>query len=657
MPHLLGAAENPRNPDSWCDSTDATKLDLVINAVGNRFFMTNVAKYQPTTKNCYYFVNWDLQGTHRDPKPIQNLQVEPNSLYLVHLYEIDKPRILTDFWAENAGKLASAAIVWVGGNPSPSHSPKNAPITGSLTEISESPAWFHYRKGDRLPHFSQRFPEFQLPHGKALFLSLCQTQDTLDAYTRRGVTHITGASQLDKIPRSRRAITIGSYFNQVIGEIPSNDPHISPTENAFIRSPLSHAVSKATIAANYDYIFLDEEFWHNDYHPATLQRLCLFAQEAKRINPTLKLADFWNPPPYIFKFIRHDRWTIDSVCNEAASHYHNLDAALKSTNPPLMRKVTVNGKPTCLADELTAVSQCVYFDNLFGFIEQYNTFSNDFFLPAAIHTSRINKRLPCNQGKPIIWFGMDILEGNYNHPRIPYPTRTTTPPGLVIFKDRLQVSPNFNEAISLFGLLEADGAYLWDAHGLSDGNPDGIFSTMQYCIDYHDDRGQWLPDLPGTPIGKNKTWYPYNMTFAHDYYALGAWKFSQIADILTAGKKTDFEYSMDAGKTWYLPPANGSTMPDVIRDRRPIVTGAVTPDAIAVVVFHPFQGVADTASLLIRHQKHLFAVDVFGTRPRVYRGTLAPTPSPHRDPQATTAPLPHTQNPLAGNPSSQLCSS
>jgi hypothetical protein len=615
-------AAAPTGPLFWCDSTDVKKIELVVQRRGDRYFMTNVAKYNPTEKNCYYFVNWDLQGTQQAGKPLADIEVESNSLYLVHLYELNKPRTLADFWSDDPGKQASSAVLWVGGEPADRAAGAVPGVTGRLTEIRESPRWFYYEKGDRLPHFSQRFPEFRLPPGKVLSLNLFRTQDTVDGYRRHGVTHFPGGGgELDKLPRGQRLLTINGLFNQGIGEKPSNDPHISPTEKAFIDSDPSHAVSKAGIAANYDYIFLDEEFWHNDYHPATIERLCLFAQEARRINPALKLADFWNPPPYRFTFYRGDGpWTADSVRAEAVAHYESLDAAMKSTNPPLTRKVTVKGKQTSLSEELTAVSQCVYFDNLFGQIKYYDTFSIDLFVPTAIHVTRINKRLPCNRGKPLIWFGMDILEGNYQHPRIAYPTRTTVPPGTAVFRDRLLVSPNYNEALGLFGLLEGDGAYLWDAHGTSDGDPDGIFKTLQYCVDYKDDRGEWRPDVAGAPLGKAKTWYPPCMAFAPDYYALGAWKFSQIADVVTAGKRLDFEYSLDSGKTWYVPPANGATMADVIRDKRPIVTGAVRGQDVAVVVFHPFQGVADTTPMLIRYGKSRFAIDVFGTRVRVYRG-------------------------------------
>jgi hypothetical protein len=613
-----------KNPLFWCDSTDPKKLDLVVRREGQRYFLTNVARYNPAGKNCYYYVNWGLQGTHQAGKPIENLEVEANSLYLVHLYELSKPKILTDFWSEDPGKQASAAILWVGGERPVRRAAPGPGATGTLTEIRESPEWFHYARGDRLPHFSQRFPEFRLPSGKVFCLNLFRTQDTADGYRRHGITHFPGGGgEIDKLPRSQRLLTIGSYFNQGIGEKPSSDPHISPTEKAFIESDYSHAVGKAGIVANYDYIFLDEEFWHNDYHPATIERLCLFAREARRINPSLKLADFWNPPPYRFNFTGGDApWTADSMRKQALSHYDSLEAAMQSTNPTLLRKVTVKGKETCLAEELTAVSVCVYFDNLFGYIGPYKTFSIDYFVPAAIHNTRLNKRLACNRGKPLVWFAMDILEGNYNHPRIAYATRTTNPPGTAIFKDRLLVSPNYNEALGLFGLLEGDGIYLWDAHGVSSGDPNGIFSTLKYCLDYKDDRGVWQPDTPGAPLGKATTWYPPCMAYAPDYFALGAWKFSQIADVVTRGKRVDFEYSMDGGKTWYLPPANGGTMADVIHDKRPIVTGAVCGQDVAVVVFHPFQGVAEMTPLLIRYGKSVFSIELPGTRARVYRGLL-----------------------------------
>jgi hypothetical protein len=619
------AAAAATSPLFWCDSTDPKKLDLVVRHEGQRYFLTNVARYEPTDKNCYYYVNWDLQGTHRDGKPIKDLEVEANSLYLIHLYELNKPRILTDFWSEDPSKQASSAVVWVGGERPISSATPARGAAGTLTEIRESPAWFHYARGDRLPHFSQRFPEFRLPSGKMFCLNLFRTQDTADGYRRHGITHFPGGGgEIDKLRRDERLLTIGSYFNQGIGEKPSTDPHISPTEKAFIESAYSHSIGKAAIAAKYDYIFLDEEFWHNDYHPATIQRLCLFAQEARRINPSLKLADFWNPPPYRFSFTGGDApWSANSMRTRALSHYDSVEAAMKSTNPTLMRKLIVTDKETCLADELTAVSVCVYFDNLFGYIDAYKTFSIDYFLPTAIHNTRLNKRLACNRGKPLVWFTMDILEGNYNHPRIAYPTRTTNPPGLAIFNDRLLVSPNYNEALGLFGLLEGDGVFLWDSHGVSDGDPNGIFSTLKYCVDYKDDRGVWQPDTPGTPLGKAMTWYPPCMAYAPDYFALGAWKFSQIADVVTGGKRVDFEYSLDGGKTWYLPPANGGTMADVIHDKRPIVTGAVRGDDIAVVAFHPFQGVAQTTTLLLRSGNKTFAMDLFGTRPRVYRGRLA----------------------------------
>ncbi len=609
---------------SWCDSTDAGKLDVVVTEEDGRLYMTNTAKYAPADRGCYYFVNWNLLGRAMAGQPIRHVEVEANSLYLVHLYEMSRPKNLTDFWSEDAGKAASAAFVWVGGVAKPATGRALPAGAVALAEIRESPAWFHYEKEDRLPIFSRRFPAFHLPAGKVLSIAIPRVEDSFDDCLRRGVTHFqSGGGDSGELPARERLITLPTgYLNQGIGEAPSNVPHISPTENTYMRSPLEHSKKQARIAAGYDYVFLDEEFWHNDYQPGTLARLCVFAQEARRINPSVKVADFWNPPPYNFSFLGHDRWTAEGLCNQAATHYGDATAALTSANPTMVRKVEVNGQQTCLAEELTAVSISAYFDNLFGFIEQYGTFSNNLFIPAAIHNTRINRQLACNKGKPLIWFGMEVLEGKYNHPRIAYPTRTTNPPGTAIFRDRLPVSPNFNEAVGLFGLLEGDGAYLWEPHGRSDGDANGIFSTLLYCQQAHDDRGEWRPDVKGTPIGKGKTWYPTYHYTASDFYALGAWKYAQIADIVAKGKRVDFEYSTDAGKSWYVPPANGATMVDVARQKRPIVTGAVAGDEIAVVAFNPFQGVADTTSLLVRYERRVVWVELFGTRARVYRGTL-----------------------------------
>ena len=623
------AASSPASTSDlfWCDSTNAAKLDCVVTREGDRYLMSNVAKYNPPDKNCYYYVNWDLLGTQQAGKPIREVEVEPNSLYLVHLYEVSKSKTLADFWSDEPGKEACSAIVWVGGTQVESPSVKATGVTGVLDEIRESPRWFHYDKGDRLPRFAQRFPEFQLPAGKVLSLNLFSTQDPAESYLKHGVTHIAGPGKdREHLRPAQRLICLGAdYLNGEIGEKPSANPHISPTEKAFMETDLSYVARKAKVVADYDYVFLDQEFWHSDYQPATLERLCALAQEARKVNPAIKLADFWNPPPYRFNFLFRDGpWTIDSVRAEALSHYDSVEAALKSASPTMLKQVSVQGTPTCLANELTAVSQCVYFDNLFGFIDQYATFSIDTFVPAAIHSTRVNKRLECNRGKPIIWFGMDILEGNYNHPRIAYSTRTTDPPGTAMFKDRLLVSPNYNEALALFGLLEGDGIYLWDAHGTSDGDPNGIFGTLQYCVDYKDNRGEWRPDKPGAPLGSKRGWYPYAMAYAADYYALGAWKYAQIADVVAKGRRVDFEYSLDDGRTWYTPPANGGAMVDVIHDKRPIVTGAVSGQDIAVVVFHPFQGVADKATLRVRQGKDVFAVTVTGTRARVFRGKLSP---------------------------------
>ena len=63
-------------------------------------------------------------------------------------------------------------------------------------------------------------------------------------------------------------------------------------------------------------------------------------------------------------------------------------------------------------------------------------------------------------------------------------------------------------------------------------------------------------------------------------------------------------------------------MCDVVRDRRPIDTGAIKGRQIAVVSFDPYQGVGDTKPILLRYGESRFRIDLFGKRVRLYRGEL-----------------------------------
>lgn len=613
----------------WCESTDESKLRLEVVQEDGKYLLSNVSKYNPSELNVFYFVDWDLIGEQKKPKPIKDLEVEPNRLYLVHLYEIMKPRTLADFWCENDArtrKACDAAFLWVGGKGARQTARQTAGTTGILTEIRESPEQFRFGRGERLPIFTELLPPFKLPASKVFVLGRYAQDLSLAEMFEHGVTHIAGVGkELDQLPITRRAITLGGFLNEGIGSKPNPNErkdHISPTEKAFMECSLSHVTNRAAAASFAEYMFLDEEFWHDDYQPATLERLCIFFQEIQRLNPICKPCDFWSgAPPYRWWGPKEGK-TWAEVFDLAAQHYSDPEKAMAVAARAATRRVTVNGKPTSLAESASAVCVTAYFDQLFGYDNELRQFRFDYTFPALVHYTRVNKRLPCNLGKPEIWFGMSILEGNYNHPSIPFRTRTANPPGVVTWRERLPVPPNVTEQLAFFGFLEGDGAYLWDSFFTQKGDPDATFWQAKYSADYKDPRGTWEPDVRGTPPGRSEIPGTPAMAFSPVYYALAAWKYAQIADIVEGGNRVDLEFSLDDGKTWYIPPKTGAAMIDVVRNRQPIVTGAIKGAKIAVVAFDPYQGVGNTTPILIRYGKEQFRIDLFGKRVRVYRGEL-----------------------------------
>ena len=626
-PAPAAAAAPAASPLFWAESTDESKLKLNVVEKGGRYFLSNASGYNPADKNVFYYVDWDFIGDQKTPKTLQDLEVEPNRLYLVHIYELSKPRPLADFWCDNdPRKACDAAVLWVGGTGVRPTVRQAADTTGILTEIREDPAQFRFKAGDRLPVFTEMLPPFQLPTNKIFILGRYAQGMTFSNMFAHGVTHIPGnGPEFDKLPTTRRAATMGGFLNDGIGQIPNPNEkkdHISPTENAFMQCSLAHVTNRAVGASFAEYFFLDEEFWHDDYQPATIERLCVLFKEIRRLNPLCKPSDFWSGPPPYRKWQPPEGVKWPAQFTELASHYSDPAKAQSLAHRAITRQVTVGGEKTSMAELAGAVCVTAYFEHLFGYDDALSQFRFDYTFPSWIHYTRVNRLLPVNRGKPEIWFGMGILEGNLHHPSIAFRTRTTQPPGVVTWKERLPVSPNVTEQLALFGFLEGDGAYLWDSFFTTAPNPDAMFWQVKYSADNKDPRGSWQPDQPGTPPGRSSTPGTHCVGYSPVYYALAAWKYSQIAGIMNGGTRLDFEYSLDDGKTWFIPPANGSTMCDVARDRRPIVTGAVNGRQIAVVAFDPYQGVGDTTPVLLRCQGSQFRIDLFGKRARVYRGEL-----------------------------------
>ncbi len=391
-------AAPPGEPLFWCNSTDQSKLQLTVEERSGRYFLSNVSGYQPPDRNVFYFVDWDFIGDGRQPRPIKDVEVEPNRLYLVHLYELSKPRPLTDFWtSDDPRKACDAAFLWVGGQGVRRTVRADKDTTGVLTEIREDPAQFRFRAGERLPLFTELLPSFQLPTKKVFILGRYAEGLTFSNMFRHGVTHIAGAgTDFDQLPPTRRAITIQTGFlNEGIGSKPNpneQQDHISPTEKAFMECSLAHVTNRAAAASFAEYFFLDEEFWHDDYQPATIERLCVFFQEMRRRNPRCKPSDFWSGAPPYRKWQPGGDQKWAATFPVLAEHYSDPAKAMAVTHRAITRPVEVNGRKTSLAELFGAVCVTTYFDHLFGYDDELRQFRFDYTFPSWIHYSRVNRR-------------------------------------------------------------------------------------------------------------------------------------------------------------------------------------------------------------------------------------------------------------------------
>lgn len=615
---LLTGARAQTSVLYWCDSSDTTRVDLVVTQVGNRYLVNNVSGYTSATKNVYYFVDWDLLGTPNQPKGITNLELEAGQLHMIHTYEINKPYTVNDFWVD-AGRSSVLANLWIGGAP-----PAQTNISPQISEMRESGSWFYFEKDKRLSHFSQRFPTFNLPTNKMFYVQKYNANDTTNGYKTHGVT--------------KSAITLSvNFIVDVLGsDTNGTNANLNAYENAFAKSSYTPFVTDraASVANQFDYIFMDQEWWSVDYPQPIMSRMAWFFTECKRLNPNVKAGDWWCGIPNqrtLFRPVVGNRPELDPMWvvpdYNPATAFTNGDATL------LTRTYMTNGLTSSVAEAQTMIPVNAYVGSLWSH-DYSNTRPDvgifDFVVGNTIHETRVNKKMTPNLGKPHIWFCSDSLFAMSGEPFVPYRTRTTSPPGVFTFSEVIPAAPVACEAFGFFGLFEGDGTYLWDdKDGTNAENPNCIFKLAKYCQDYNDNRGQWTPDVPGTPIGSYTNSYPYRPNFVADYIALGAWKYSTIADIMFTGQKVDFQFSTNNGVSWYFPPTNGSTMCEITRDLRPIVVGGVTTNQIAIAVYYPYQSVTSSIHVIARYAGNDYGFDVVGKRVRVFRGgLLSPIVSP-----------------------------
>lgn len=576
----------------WTESTDTNRINLTVQKSGNRYLVSNLVPPAPGSRKVYYFADWDMIGTSSSPGAITNLDLEPAQMHMIHTYEVDSSYTVNDYWNANANRSTAVAFLWIGGAPQ-----AQTNMSATLSEVRESGSWFYFEKTNHLSSFSQRFPNFSLPAGKVLLLDKASLRDTTAGYAAHGVT--------------KTSITPGpNTFNN------KNETNFLAT------TTWSDMTSMASWANQYDYMFLDFEFWNSDYMTGTMARLAFFMNECRRVNPNSHVGDWWAGTVYARGFIGNPGTNYNPgyvVPDYSAS------VAYSHGDQTLLTVVDANGVMTNMAGAASLIPINAYVDYIFphqDVASRPDIGRADNVIPQLIHRTRVNKRIGVNVGKSHVWFCANALFPLLGEPAVAYSTRTTSPPGVFTWQGEVPFPPNMAEALSFFGLFEGDGVYVWGSGGNCDGNPNSIFSLAKYCRDYNDTRGVWTPDVPGTPIGNSTNGYNISPNFSPDYTALGAWKYSAIADIITNGVKTDFRFSTNNGVTWYNPPTNGSVVCEIATNFSVIVVGAVSTSQIAIAAYAPYLSVTGKIHVVVQYAANNYAFDVQGKRVRVFRGGL-----------------------------------
>lgn len=605
---LLTCSEAQTSVLYWCDSNNTNKINLTVQKVGNRYYVSNVAPTPPTNRNTYIFLDWDMRGTASQPGTLNNVEVEAGQLHLIHIHSVAKPWTVNDFYDSAAQRESYIAFLWVGGVPL-----AQTNMSSQLTEIRESGSWFYFEQTNRLSFFAQRFPNFTLPAGKSFQMTQRSVRDTDAAFAAHAIS--------DK----PRAPGPNTFHDMGQTEFQANYSWSDMTDTA------------NWLATTYDYLYLDFEFWNKEYETGTLAKLVFLVNECKRINPNVKVGDWWAGPPYNLSFAgapgRGWFYEPDYVLQD-----YNPAVALTRTTPTLMQVVNGNGVMTNLGGAANCIPVGLYVGAVWADISDTNRVHYeqngyiDSHVPRAIHTSRVNKSLGINAGKPTMWFSSDEVYQEFGEPLVEYSVRTTSPPGVYKYSGNMPYSPNYCEAISFFSMLEGDGIYVWNITTGLDNDPNHVFENSGY--------GTWIPDVPGTPQPAPTNRYPMFVDFNPDYTALGVWKYSTIADIIKNGQKMDFQYSTNNGVSWYNPPANGSSVCDGAQPAkfRPIVVGGVTSNQIAIAAYHPYQSATSTTHVTVRYLGNNYDFDVFGKRVRVFKGNLS-GPGPNSPPVLTHTPV------------------
>jgi hypothetical protein len=511
------------------------------------------------------------------------IEVKPGYLYSITARWIDGP--YNDWWNKLRNRTVRQQNIWLNGKS------KDAEQT-VLTKI-ETPSWFSFNK-DINVYYDTEFPEFQPIAGKMVMQFRSNEWVSPQNYFKRGVNYLNGSEK----------------------DIPSQKLHWTATPNMFDdkNAEWFASLSREQVESYADKVpdlgvyAMDYEFWNQVYTPEVKQRLIWFSERLHKNHPNFLLFDYWGGAPY-----------------------HNLHISKAGKVKPL-DLVKDYAEPKANQPNFDPLPNGQSFQNLFGItpvdvyskamfpLDAEGNSTNNFVLLSAIHSLRINQRIPYQKKNKFIFYAWNRYQPLYGDPIVPWHYQTTAPKGELVLNQMEMMPASQALSFSLFSLFLFDGYYLW-----SDGQPAGKDPNGFNPTDETTGSGrEWYPADGKTPVSAFRKSSSGNDTprywdFPTQYYVLGNWMVKQVEDILDGGKNQDLAYEVNGA--WKQPKPEQALL---AADRKePFVTSVVNGEKIAVLAVDSFQQPTASRKLNIKLPDGTqTTISLYGNWPVLYRGIL-----------------------------------
>ncbi|WP_247235087.1 hypothetical protein [Telluribacter sp. SYSU D00476] len=572
-------AASALNPSRWIrHGSKDSWLDVRPEIRGNKLYLKDFANYNDGRTRVYLIDNIIVKDLDK------GIEVKPGYLYSIVTCWIDAP--YSEWWNHLRFRSIRQQNVWIANNAIATSTPQSA----ALRKV-DIPSWFSPSRTFNV-QFDTKFPEFDPIPGKFAMQYRLNADVPAQNYLKRGVTHLPRWEE-STVPYARQHWTEGpSFFHD--------------KDQAWFGSLTKQQVEEfADRITPLNVYAFDFEFWHQIYTPEVKQRLIWFARRLKERNPSLNMFDYWGGSAYHNK----NFWSSSGIKpGEFVKDYQNPTA-----NHTNFDKLP-NGES--LGDYMNITHVDIYPKAFFYTNEDNNTPTN-YLVLSALHTSRINKKIPFQKNNKVVWFGWNRYMPLYKDPVNPWHVQTNDPNGELVVTDLITMPASQALGFSLFSLITSDGYYLWH-----DSQPYGR-GTTNYS--YDSNRGmEWYPadGRSGTETFRRKPNTPESpryWDYPTEYFVLGNWMAKQVEDIIVGGTIQDLAYKADG--QWQQPRPEQVALSAMRKD--PFVTSVVKGNKIAVLAIDSFQEPHQNRQVQIRlpNGKET-TIQLYGNWPSLYRGEL-----------------------------------